>query len=378
MKTLKDYEKVINKCSKCGLCQSVCPVYQQTGNECAVSRGKFIMLEGVLRGDLKLSKNINKYLDLCLKCGKCKEYCPSGIDVCEIFEVAKYEYCKKNIKSRIIWLLESKFVFNNLIKVLGRVQKLLNSDKKKPFFNKQKSVQNKICSEVTPVKQTCSPLKLLYFKGCVNKAYPKVESALKKVLTNYDVELIEKDFECCGVPFLSSGNLERFEQAKQYNLKLMVDDYDYILTDCASCEDTIRGYGVNKVINIADFISQYPKKFIFKKKVKVTFHKPCHLKNTDFLRTILDMCQNVEYVEMKDYDACCGFAGEFVLKNNKLSRAIGIEKAKNIMQTGADYVLSLCPACNLGLHQGFVANNNFKHPKIKNLVEFLALADEII
>ena len=159
---------------------------------------------------------------------------------------------------------------------------------------------------------------------------------------------------------------------------LFSDDYDYLITDCASCEATIRGYGVNKVINIADFISQHPKKFIFKRKVKVTFHKPCHLKNADFLWKILDMCENVEYVEMKDYDFCCGFAGEFALKNNKLSRAIGIEKAKNIMQTKADYVLSLCPSCNIGLHQGFVANNNFKHPKIKNLVEFLALADEII
>ena len=38
-------------------------------------------------------------------------------------------------------------------------------------------------------------------------------------------ELIEKDFGCCGLPFLSSGNLERFEEAKEHNLKLLNGEY---------------------------------------------------------------------------------------------------------------------------------------------------------
>ena len=76
MKKLSDFKDEISKCSKCGLCQSVCPIYKLTGNDCAVSRGKFVMLDGVLKGDLKLNKNINKYLDLCLKCDKCSNFCP--------------------------------------------------------------------------------------------------------------------------------------------------------------------------------------------------------------------------------------------------------------------------------------------------------------
>ena len=60
MQKLDSFNDDINKCSKCGLCQSVCPVYKVTGNDCAVSRGKFIMLKGILNGDLKLNKIINK------------------------------------------------------------------------------------------------------------------------------------------------------------------------------------------------------------------------------------------------------------------------------------------------------------------------------
>jgi len=53
MKRLSDFEKQIHKCSKCGLCQAECPVYQVTGNDCTVSRGQFVMLKAVLDGDLK-------------------------------------------------------------------------------------------------------------------------------------------------------------------------------------------------------------------------------------------------------------------------------------------------------------------------------------
>lgn len=198
MKKLNDFKDDVNKCSKCGLCQSVCPVYNITGNDCAVSRGKFVMLDGVLKGDLKLNKNIDKYIDLCLKCGKCTNFCPSSIDVCKIFETAKHEYVKNTILGRLIFFLESKYIFSNLINIF----KILT----KPFRKK------------LPVKQQKS-LKVIYFKGCVNNLCPKTDNYIERIFRNSDVEIIEKDFDCCGLPFLSSGNLERFEEVKQHNLK---------------------------------------------------------------------------------------------------------------------------------------------------------------
>ena len=49
MKKLKDFQNELNKCSKCGLCQDVCPIFELSSNECAVSKGKFIMLHGVTK-----------------------------------------------------------------------------------------------------------------------------------------------------------------------------------------------------------------------------------------------------------------------------------------------------------------------------------------
>ena len=344
MKKLSDFKTEINKCSKCGLCQSVCPVYKETGNDCAVSRGKFVMLDGVLKGDLKLNKNINKYLDMCLKCGKCKNFCPSSIDVCEIFETAKYEYAKKSFLSKLIFFLESKFVFGNIMKLF----KLLNLKRR---------------------RNNVSGLKPIYFKGCVNNVFRNTDKFLSKIP---NIEIIEKDFDCCGLPFLSSGNLERFEEVKNNNLKMLDCDFDYILTDCASCESTLKKYADAEFINLGELLVKQNIKFEFDKSVKVTFHKPCHLENIDFLQPLINNCKNVEYIEMKDYDTCCGFAGEFALKNRKLSMTISKKKAKNIIDTKADYVITTCPACILGLKQGLFGEKNA--PKVLSLTDFLMLA----
>ena len=359
MHKLEDFKDEISKCSKCGLCQSVCPIYKLTGNDCAVSRGKFVMLDGVLKGDLKLNTNINKYLDLCLKCDKCSNFCPSAIDVCKIFEVAKYEYERNTFWGKFVFFLESKYVFGNILKLAQYLQKIVSST---PLFRMEEKVGN---------------IKLLYFKGCVNTIFPQTDKFLRKLFDNSNIEIIEKDFDCCGLPFLSSGNLERYEEVKAHNLSLMNCEYDYILTDCASCESTLKKYfhsaqNDTKFINLGELVARQNIKFKFKKPIKVTFHKPCHLENDDFWLKIIENCENVEYVKMNDYDECCGLSGEFALKNHKISLALSKQKAKNIVETEADYVVTTCPACVIGLKLGLLEVK--KSPKVVSLSDFLSFA----
>lgn len=393
MKKLEDFKEEINKCSKCGLCQSVCPIYKLTGNDCAVSRGKFVMLDGVLKGDLKLNRNINKYLDLCLKCDKCSNFCPSSIDVCKILETAKYEYEKNTLWGKFIFFLESKYVFGNFLKLFKTIINPHPLREGKQLFASEASNRDVGAGE--------NKLKLLYFKGCVNNIFPQTDKFLHKLFDNSDVEIIEKDFDCCGLPFLSSGNLERFEEVKKHNLELMNCDFDYILTDCASCESTLKGYfqptrndvglesptydlslraneksvAIPSFISLGELIANQNIKFKFEKPIKVTFHKPCHLENDDFWLKIIENCENVEYVKMKDYDECCGFSGEFAIKNHKISMQISKQKAQNAINTGADYVITTCPACVLGLKQGMLGIK--KSPKVLSLSDFLNLAINI-
>lgn len=348
MKKLKDFEKEINKCSKCGLCQSSCPVYHATGNECAVSKGKFVMLSGVLKGDLKLSDKINSYLDLCLNCDKCSKFCPAGINVCEILQTAKYEYISNKKFFKIIKLFHCA------------LEKFIN-------------LANRI-SEPFRVKSLQSKRAILYFKGCANKIYPRTENSLKKLLNKAGIELVDADFSCCGLPFFSSGDLEKYEEAKALNTELINQSTaEYILTDCASCESTIKRYGTinKKFINAETLIAELGLKFKFKKKQKITFHRPCHIENTNFLEKILQTCENVEFIEIPE--SCCGLAGEFIFKKPRIAAMLMKKRASEIKNSGADIVLTSCPACVIGLKTALFGTKI----KIMNMLDFLSNAEII-
>lgn len=406
MKKLIDYKEEIHKCSKCGLCQSVCPVYEVTGNDCCVSRGKFIMLNGIVKGDLELNKNVNKYLDMCLKCNACKDFCPSAIDARRIFLTAKSQYFAKCPTSFFVKGFQSKFVFNsvlNLVKVATDTYRFFKFDKIAATFypilqkfeiGKKIILANEFVAKTTKKTkkseiQTTS--KAVYFKGCVNEFInPKVKNATESVLAKMGVEVLPLNFECCGVPFLSSGNEEQFVKQAIYNLSQVPDEFDSFLTDCASCQNAFLEYKnyitdanllkkidkiLEKSMNVSEFILKNIKSVEFDKKTSITFHKPCHLENTDFINDFLKKVQNVEYVEMEEFDKCCGFAGAFAINNPEISAKISAKKAKNALNTKADYVLTSCPVCVLGLTQGMVENNDFA--PVLNFVEFLSRSDRI-
>lgn len=362
MKELKDFEKDLNKCSKCGLCEIACPLFKLEPNDCVASKGKFIMLHGVAKGELKLSPKINSYIDMCLKCGKCDDFCPSGIDVCTILNTAKYEYSKNTFSGKLIHLLLSRPIFRTFVKLCETISKPYRPK----FENKEKTTT------------------VAYFKGCVNQIFPNTDKYLAKIFKNSDVEIITPDFDCCGLPFLSEGAMERFIESAKYNISKLNFDYDYLLADCASCQSTISEYSKyienidfeGKIHNWGDLIALKNLKFKFKNPIKITFHKPCHLKNDKFFKRIIDNCENVEYIQMEDYDGCCGFAGSFGIKNRNFSKQLSQIKTKNIAKTNADYVITTCPACILGIKQGLFLENN--KTKVLSLLEFLSMADEII
>lgn len=348
MKNLNDYKEIIHNCSKCGLCQSVCPIYQETGNECAVSRGQFIMLRGVIKGDLKINKNINKYLDLCLKCNKCSGFCPSDINIVDVILAAKAEYFKNSFEGKILSFLQSKLVFNNLMNCTKLFFKLINPQ---TWFEKKQSTKS--CTK-----------KAIYFGGCANKLEPDVEINAKKILNKMGIEVIEKNFDCCGLPFLTSGNFERFSAQARTNVKkILSDDFDYFITDCASCQWAWKEYAkyiddaklkekLEKIEfkNIYELISESNLEFEYKKPYKVTFHKPCHEENIEYLEKILSKCKNIEYTQMDGMEDCCGFSGLTKPKNFSTVSKICKSKSENIKKTKSDYVLTSCFGCVLSLN----------------------------
>ena len=324
MKCLAEYEEKIHSCSKCGLCQSVCPIYKITGNDCTVSRGQFIMLRGVVKGDLKMSKTINQYLDLCLKCNACSKFCPAGIDVVDIIASAKAEFFQHSF-----WAKLKYFILKHIILGLGlKIVNIFSPKKKSQKFDK----------------------KVIYFGGCGGKLEGNKE--IVTLLNSMGIEVITPDFDCCGIPFFTEGDFSSFEQyMKSFFEKLEQTGVTEIVTTCASCEKTIKSYKKwceNKeytVKNIFEYIKEQNLSLELKNPIKVTFHKPCNLANFEDIEWILNNTKNLEYVQMKDFDKCCGLNGISKLKEYKIMKNLYKEKHKNIINTGAKTVLTSCLGC---------------------------------
>jgi len=300
-------------------------------------------------------KNINKYLDICLKCGKCSNFCPSDINIVEVILAAKAEYFQKSLEGKILSIIQSKLIFNTLLNII------------KFLFGKQKKFPKKYTQ------------KAIYFGGCIEKFNPKTSEYIKQLLNNMNIEVVDKSFDCCGLPFLTSGNLKRFSQQAKENIKKIVDtEFDYFVTDCASCQWAWKEY-INyidnaelkskleniKFISIYELIFQKGLEFESKEFFTTTYHNPCH-EDCENVENIIKNIHNTEYKELENKTDCCGFSGLIKPTTWKISKKITKKKKKNILQTNSDFIITSCVGCliNLSIILGF-------NKKVIRLIDFL-------
>ena len=324
IKHLEEYKEELHSCSKCGLCQAVCPIYKITGNDCTVSRGQFIMLQGLIKGDLKLGKKLHRYLDLCLKCSACSKFCPSGIDVVDIIAAAKHEYFVKNPIEKLSSFIQKHLIFNfilNIFAIFVRKKQSKNFDKK-----------------------------VIFYGGCGSKI--RGNSSVIKILNSCGIEVISPDFKCCGMPFYVRGDFDTYsEYMKNFTDTVRKYEIKDVVTTCASCEKVLKDYskwtdlGDIKIHNIFEYIRENNLQFELKQQTKITFHKPCNMNNYDDILWCFNNTKNLEYIEMKDYNKCCGLNGIGKLSEYKIFKNLFKEKHNNIVSTGTKCVLTSCMGC---------------------------------
>lgn len=82
---------------------------------------------------------------------------------------------------------------------------------------------------------------------------------------------------------------------------------------------------------------------------KVTFHDGCHglreLGNKKPPRALLAKVRDLELVEMREAETCCGFGGTFATKFPMISTAMGEVKCASAFETGAEYIVSNDSSC---------------------------------
>ena len=214
-KKTEDYKEILHRCSKCGLCQKKCPVFIKTKNEKYLARGIVIMLRNVFNKKLKL-KDAAKHIDNCIACTKCKDICPSEIDMSEISICIKKECLDNNkIKKVFVEFLQSDCVLGVLLYTANILRNL--------FIKKSKKFDKKA----------------VFFFGC-KTGLKKINKIIEK-FNDDKTEIICINSLCCGLPYLKSGNIKQFEKTAKSNMN-KIKDYDKVYFTCEKCLNVFNFY----------------------------------------------------------------------------------------------------------------------------------------
>ena len=390
----------ISKCIKCGVCMAGCPTYAMTKDETMVARGRLTLSGAALDGRITASRRFEEAVTSCIGCLSCDVSCPSGVRIGEVIFAARAQIAETrglNIFERIA----SKFVVGSRwpLSILVRLAAIPigiyeGIPLKGPLVSLMPFVRNGIkrklpapggrpltsqYPEIVKTKSKRPKGRVAFYPGCViDLSTQDIGRATISVLNKlgYDV-VIPKGQYCCGSPLQSLGDVETARKVAQKNIDLFSPvDVAAIIVSCATCGHTLKkeypvllSQSVNgsfrkvkefseKIIDIHEFVLESVKGDLHIGKVlggtekrRVTFHDPCHLKRGLGVykspRKMLTALPTVEFIEMEEADACCGFGGIFSLYHYDLASGIGARKAENIKRTGSQIVATGCPGCKI-------------------------------
>jgi glycolate oxidase iron-sulfur subunit len=394
---MRELEHQLKTCTRCGMCQAVCPLFDQTGIEADVARGKLALLEGLADEMFKDPKGVYERLGRCLLCGSCVANCPSGVNVLEIFIKARAILTQfiglspaKKVILRI--MLANPYTFDMLMEFLPRIQKIFTKPVSEnlgtscarlvsPFIQDRhfKLLAPVPFHRIVPALNSYpgkSRLKVAFFVGClIDKIFPQIAEAVIDVLNYHEVGIFMPKREgCCGAPAVSSGDTVTFNRLVRHNLELLdIVEFDYLVTACATCTFMIKkiwpaiiknqSAGIRsrvealaeKTLDINQFlvskVGLKNEKYHTNEKKIVTYHDPCHLSKSLGVstepRALIKANSKYLLREMPESNWCCGLGGNFNLQYYDLSAKIGKRKRDNIKSTGCSVVATGCPACML-------------------------------
>ena len=338
---IKDSKKV-RSCIECYTCLSTCPVVKHFKEDFL---GPYY-LRYISKFDFdprdeydRLIEALDSGMYACTSCGKCGSICPKNInsfgDAIEKLRAMAY--------ARNLGPLDAHKVFKDNVVATGRSV----SEPEDPYRAQE------------------------------------VGYALLDVLKANNIEIdIPKGQVCCGSPLLRTGQVDVVQELVDKNNEIF-KDYDKVITICAGCGATLKNdhpkYGSN--LNVQDISEFLVDKLDASKmkpvNTKVTWHDPCHLARgqniKDEPRKIIEMIPGVEFEELELPCQCCGAGGGIKSGKPEIALKLAKDKAEMVRVTGADYVTTICPFCQINLQDGLNAIG-LENVKTLNLIQLLKMA----
>jgi len=383
-------------CIRCGACLAVCPTYREYLSETSSPRGRVALARKGLEGELDLSHNLIEQMYACFDCMACNITCPAGIRPADL--AIKMRYVQEQIhpewwkdilfgsilsNSRLselsIWPLRAyeKLGIRRLIYALG-LRKLLPGklrDMEAMLPPLPQRPLRQILPEVTDTENK-PRYRVGFFLGCAQSLMFAEESkaTIRVLAHNGCTVFTPKETVCCGMPVLGYGRMDLVQEQARHNIALFENaKVNAIITDCATCGSTLKDYGKlladdpdwseradqfsALVRDISEFLMSIPlEKPQGRIESRVTYHDPCHLRRGQNVweepRSLLQMIDGIEFVELPEADWCCGSAGSQLITHYETSLKVLKRKMENVASIGAEFIASGCPGCQMQLNVG--------------------------
>jgi glycolate oxidase iron-sulfur subunit len=387
---------LINDCVHCGFCLPTCPTYVLWGEEMDSPRGRIYLMKQGVEGE-PLSPSMVGHFDACLGCMACVTACPSGVRYDRLIEDTRAQVERRHSRPprdralraaifalfpypRRLRLLRGPlraYQSTGLQRLVARTGLLTRLA---PTLATLDSLAPRLRGVPRPPRRVAARgnrrAVVGMLTGCVQSAFfPDVNAATVRVLAAEGCDvLIPPSQGCCGALSVHNG---RKTEAQRFARKL-IDTFektgmDYFVVNAAGCGSSLKEYDVlladdpayaqraaaftAMVRDLAELLVELgPVATRHPLPMTVAYHDACHLGHAQGIRaqprSLLRDIPGLSIKEIADPEICCGSAGIWNVLNPSPAAELGARKAKNVLATGADLLVTANPGCLMQVAAG--------------------------
>lgn len=343
------------ECLRCAFCfdlswagsVNLCPSYAWGSFESYGARGRVALARAILEGELEYDESLIRRVFACTECRACAEMCFKYIDTVDIYAAMRKDLAARGLIPPALAAAT---------RGLAETQNLYNQ----PHEQRLSWLRDR-----SPVDRSAP---VAFFVGCtpayVRRTLARDTYAMLTA-TGLDLTLLGDEW-CCGHPFLAAGQQEQAAEVMRHNVDALVRlGVEQVVFECPGCMRTFRDdvpevlgqplpFDVTHVTEaLARQVAAGRLRFdVYQSGAIVTYHDPCSLGRGlgiyDAPRTLVEAVPGMRLAEMPRHarDAYCCGAGSFVRYDYPdLTDQTGIERFREAESTGAQLVLTACPAC---------------------------------
>jgi len=364
--TQKDYSRKerfqMAACTNCLLCAEVCPAVSATQDGRLSGVYRLAELRRIMRSRNRLFRRffgkkaptddeLKAFSDTvyrCTLCGRCQEVCPSGLALRDLWFSLRQD------------LVHSR-AYPQKVDMIG--QNVTGSHNVFDEDNEERADWVEDLRDPPDHGYIREKAEVVYFTGCVASYFPmaqQIPMALAQIFDKaaVDFTLLGEDEWCCGFPLMGAGFRDRLKDLIDHNIgAVKAKGATTVVFACPSCYQMWREHYPPEFEMY--HVTQYLKALTKTKNLRfqpmnltVTYHDPCDLGRgsgeyqapRDLIRSIPGV-NLVEMAHNRENCLCCGGGGNLEMIDAKLSGDIAGAKIQEVIETGADAVVTACQQC---------------------------------